>query len=227
MTKHILNRSSTTTAERKVKKPRQSINTQNTENIQFNNVGKKENDFQEADSVRQQAQPYRLVTARLPIAALTQTWSIGKNRRVDRQHARNLCSVFMQGGLQRRAEENHLLVLCSASEVARMMDHLGSQGRQSSGPVTGEPDLFADWLMVNQGKKVELMAGQHRVEALREYVKQMGCGEEELWWTCEFYDRGMAPLSSLPLDSQWAAVHGFAVHGLQSCERTSKSMKRS
>lgn len=48
---------------------------------------------------------------------------------------------------------------------------------------------FQNWLDIND-EKAEVMAGQHRLEALREYVKQTGSGSEELWWVCEFYDRG-------------------------------------
>ncbi|KAF6813984.1 hypothetical protein CMUS01_12731 [Colletotrichum musicola] len=34
------------------------------------------------------------------------------------------------------------------------------------------------------------MAGQHRIEALREYVKETRALDLELWWTCELYDKG-------------------------------------
>ncbi|RSL85735.1 hypothetical protein CEP52_016048 [Fusarium oligoseptatum] len=37
------------------------------------------------------------------------------------------------------------------------------------------------------------MAGQHRVKALEAYVRKTGAAEEELWWTCELYDRDTLP----------------------------------
>ncbi|KPM41002.1 hypothetical protein AK830_g5533 [Neonectria ditissima] len=37
------------------------------------------------------------------------------------------------------------------------------------------------------------MAGQHRIEALRDYVKLVGADPKELWWTCNFYDRDKIP----------------------------------
>ncbi|RSL53423.1 hypothetical protein CEP54_010432 [Fusarium duplospermum] len=37
------------------------------------------------------------------------------------------------------------------------------------------------------------MAGQHRIEALREYAKQTGADINELWWTCIIYDRDRIP----------------------------------
>jgi hypothetical protein len=144
--------------------------------------------FQEADSVREQARPYRLATAQLPISALTYAWSIGTNRKIDRQHAQELCSLFLKGRLERRAQENHLLVLCSSRDVEQMMAYLTAEGMQ--GRDEGEPTFFREWLTATGGRKAELMAGQHRVEALKEYVRRTGGGEEDLWWTCEFYDRG-------------------------------------
>jgi hypothetical protein len=34
------------------------------------------------------------------------------------------------------------------------------------------------------------MAGQHRIKALEMYVLETGADEKELWWACEFYDKG-------------------------------------
>jgi hypothetical protein len=42
------------------------------------------------------------------------------------------------------------------------------------------------------------MTGQHRIEALRDYVKQTSSGSDDLWWTCEFYNKGMCLLSPSP-----------------------------
>jgi hypothetical protein len=39
-------------------------------------------------------------------------------------------------------------------------------------------------------EKPEVMAGQHRIEALRVYVKYTSYKPEDLWWVCEFYDKG-------------------------------------
>ncbi|KAF6802830.1 hypothetical protein CPLU01_16139, partial [Colletotrichum plurivorum] len=48
------------------------------------------------------------------------------------------------------------------------------------------------WADVNHGK-AEVMAGQHRIEALREYVKETRAPDSELWWTCELYDKDRLP----------------------------------
>ncbi|RTE68559.1 hypothetical protein BHE90_017067 [Fusarium euwallaceae] len=146
--------------------------------------------FKEEDSVREQARNHRILTARMPVNALTSTWSLGKNRRLDVKHVQTLCTIFAQGGLNRKAEENHLLVLCSRVDVSRMMDHLRRQGQPDSLEASGELPFFKEWLSVNRGSLVEIMAGQHRVKALEAYVRKTGAAEEELWWTCELYDQG-------------------------------------
>ena len=35
-----------------------------------------------------------------------------------------------------------------------------------------------------------MMDGQHRIKALEAYVEKAKGGPEELWWECEFYDKG-------------------------------------
>jgi hypothetical protein len=66
---------------------------------------------------------------------------------------------------------------------------LNSLGWEATLETDGIP-YFGRWNEVNKGCKVELMAGQHRVRALGKYLEKAGCGEEEAWWTCEFYDKG-------------------------------------
>ena len=146
--------------------------------------------FEDGESMREEAQPYRIVTARMPIHALTSTWSLGRNRPVDAHHIRRLYNIFAQGGLNRTAEENHIIVLCSRAETSKMMKHLDEIG---VGAINDGVLCFDDWLSVNEGKLVEIMAGQHRVKALEAYVERTHASEKELWWTCEFYDQGTQP----------------------------------
>ncbi|KAG6066654.1 hypothetical protein E4U32_005601 [Claviceps aff. humidiphila group G2b] len=51
---------------------------------------------------------------------------------------------------------------------------------------------FTIWPEVNGREPLELLAGQHRIRALEEWVKDAKLGEGELWWPCKFYDRGWA-----------------------------------
>ncbi|OBS16733.1 hypothetical protein FPOA_12673 [Fusarium poae] len=156
---------------------------------------KKTTCFKDEDSVREQARKHRILTARMPTNALTSTWSLGRNRRLDTKHVRTLCTVFTQGGLNRKAEENHLLVLCSRADVSRMMKHLQRQGQSINPDISEELPFFDEWSSVNGGSQAEVMAGQHRIKALEAYVQETGAGEKELWWTCEFYDKDTLPLS--------------------------------
>ncbi|KAM0362979.1 hypothetical protein ACHAO7_010766 [Fusarium culmorum] len=152
--------------------------------------------FKDKDSIREQAREYRILTARMPAKALTSAWSLGQNRRLDMKHVQNLCAIFTQGGLNRRAEENHLLVLCSRSDIARMMRHLQLRDRSPpSFQVPEEVPFFEEWLHVNRGRPAEVMAGQHRLKALEAYVQETDANQDELWWTCEFYDKDTLPLN--------------------------------
>ncbi|KAH7142822.1 hypothetical protein B0J13DRAFT_51061 [Dactylonectria estremocensis] len=148
-------------------------------------------ELQDGIASRQQAERYRLVTAKIPLDALTCSWAKGTNRHVNRQHVSKLGRIFKQGSLERQAEENYLLVQCSAKAVARMISHLEAQGHDSQ---SDQVLSFHAWLSVNCDEKIEVMAGQHRIEALREYVNQIGADAKELWWTCNFYDREKLPL---------------------------------
>lgn len=161
--------------------------------------GRKRGHFKDEDSIRQQARRHRILTARMPTKALTSTWSLGKNRRLDVKHVRALCAIFTQGGLNRKAEENHLLVLCSRADVSRMMEHLRRRSQVADSEAPEDVPFFEEWLSVNRGSLVEIMAGQHRVKALEAYVKETGATEGELWWTCEFYDKGKSVLSAGPV----------------------------
>ncbi|KAM0361982.1 hypothetical protein ACHAO7_011539 [Fusarium culmorum] len=51
-------------------------------------------------------------------------------------------------------------------------------------------------------ERPELMAGQHRIEALKDYVKQTHSDPNDLWWICEFYDKGVTLLNyhTLPVE---------------------------
>jgi hypothetical protein len=120
-----------------------------------------------AQSIVEQAQPYLLTTARFPINALTPVWGQGSNRQVDTNHAQSLCRIFKEQGLQREPEENHLRIACSRAEVDRMIDYLRTAGtvNESLSLLPAYPS-FDDWMEVNR-TKVEIMAGQHRVEALK------------------------------------------------------------
>jgi hypothetical protein len=129
-----------------------------------------------------------MLTARMPVDALTANWSLGQNRRIDKYEVRKLHERFSREGLNRNAKENRLLVLCDRIEVLRMIRHLGLDKTSGHGSINRLP-FFKDWLSVNNGSLVEIMAGQHRIKALESYAEAMNAGKNVLWWTCELYDR--------------------------------------
>lgn len=152
-----------------------------------------ESSIREASSIRQQAERHRLATAKMPLDSLTCTWTRGKNRRLQQQQVSRLCEDFRALGLEREAEENFLLVQCSAAAVEQMLAFLGV-GRVLRDGERAQDRIwnFEDWPIVNSGEEVEVMAGQHRMAALRQYARQTGIGTGQLWWTCYIYEAGEA-----------------------------------
>ncbi|KAJ3525306.1 hypothetical protein NM208_g11697 [Fusarium decemcellulare] len=145
-----------------------------------------------AELAREQAEQHRIITARMPIHALKTEWTIGKNRKVDWKRVQMLCAMFKTEGVKRTAEENRLFVLCDREDVIKMQRHMGLDDHAQTSP-DGEALFFKDWCSAHGDDKVEVMAGQHRMKALEMFVLQMKMEKKELWWTCDFYDRGILP----------------------------------
>ncbi|KAL6405716.1 hypothetical protein AUP68_10853 [Ilyonectria robusta] len=143
--------------------------------------------FQTGESVREQARPRRIAVARMCIKDLTPKWTLGQNRPIDKGQVQKLLNIFKRGGVNRTAKEHYLQLLCSSSEVTRMKAHLGLEERTMETPTEGIL-CFNDWHTVNQ-TQVEIMAGQHRVEALKAYMLETKSEAKEGWWICEIYDQ--------------------------------------
>ncbi len=150
----------------------------------------------ESKSAREQAEPYRLATVRFPIDALSPIWSVGSNRPIDEGHKQRLVEVFKEHGLRRSDVSTRLLVACSRNDVETMKDAMGLADDISIPMEEGakEPTwpYFKDWMQV-VGERAELMAGNHRVEALKEILSRSedGTGDDERWWLCDLYDKGL------------------------------------
>lgn len=147
--------------------------------------------FEDVKSVEEQANEYLLGTVKFPLDALTKTWETGKNRRIDEKHVRELCKTFEEQHLQREDPKNHLLIECGGEEFGRMMDHV----RQSAESMQGKWPSFHEWLSINS-THAEIMAGQHRVEALKLFLHRVSkingpsAISDQAWWICRVYDRG-------------------------------------
>lgn len=151
--------------------------------------------FQETTSIRKQAESHRITVAKMPLDALTCRWSNGSNRQLKNSHVQKLCGLFMEGKLARQSTENYILVQCSGQSIQRAISKAmlssGNDNEENGGEDVESREMlrFDDWMVVND-EKAEVMAGQHRIEALREYVKQTKGDAKDLWWVCEFYNKG-------------------------------------
>jgi hypothetical protein len=151
----------------------------------------------EPEHIRDEAEPYRLATAVFCINSLSPIWSTGANRSINEAHVRRLCARFSEVGVLRKDASHRLLVLATKAEVQAMLKHNCQQTtpniRAASDGSSGERELpcqsFQQWRQV-VGQKAELIAGHHRVEALRLYLSKFQASEEEAWWVCDVYDKG-------------------------------------
>jgi hypothetical protein len=146
-------------------------------------------------SIREQARPYLLATARVPINVFDFTWSTGANRSINRKHVRTLCRIFSERKLQRENEQHYVRAISTKEEVTRMINSINKEL-----PVISTLDpcasvkpwpVFNQWEAINQ-TKIELIAGQHRIEALKEYAQHLKWQDDQLWWICDIYDKGIS-----------------------------------
>ena len=156
-------------------------------------------EIREADCVYDRAAPYLLVTARFPIDALTSEWSIGFNRPIDQAHKRRLRQIFDEAGVLRRDTSHRLQVACSKAQVQQMLDYLKEEGQaQTTTTATESAEGDSKWPSFEGwgsiiGERAELIAGHHRVEAFKEYLRLRELPDEEQWWVCSIYDKGFSP----------------------------------
>lgn len=142
--------------------------------------------FTDATSIYQEAATYKIITARISLDALTIKWTIYPNRPLIQSHVARLCSIFQAEGPLREVESNFLLVKASEKMINDFLDRY--QDIQPVGKARGETifDLRA-WKEFRPENHLEVLAGQHRIEALKRYVKLRKDPDTELWWTCIIY----------------------------------------
>ncbi|KAG6100727.1 hypothetical protein E4U31_003926 [Claviceps sp. LM219 group G6] len=81
------------------------------------------------------------------------------------------------------APENRILCLCTAADI-QFGDAAWSD--EQSKDIRHWPQAISS--------PIEVLAGQHRIAALRDYVTETESDPAELWWTCELYDRDTLPM---------------------------------
>lgn len=155
---------------------------------------KRQTRLKEAESAYDQSEQYRLATVKFPIDALTPEWRIGANRPINEAHKRRLFQIFKETGVLRQDASHRLHIACSKAQVQLMLNHLRQKGQAECAVDARNADVellsFEDWDSVIGGK-AELMAGNHRVEAFKEYLQYSRSSEKERWWVCNVYDRGI------------------------------------
>lgn len=129
-----------------------------------------------------------IATARMAIGAFLKDWEKGVNRKVDWEHVGRLSKRFVDhGGPDLVNPKHYISVLAEGEDITRMLGTISTE----SNPNASRDTLldFLDWMKVNEGRQVEVLSGQHRLEALKDYGRLRGLAEGELWWPCVIYDR--------------------------------------
>ena len=140
-------------------------------------------------TVRELAKPFLLATAKVPLNAFSLHWSLGNNRSVNRKQVLKLREIFSGQSLDREYDDHHIRGLCSREEVERILEHLQRVGNSGESYAWHS---FLNWMAVNE-TQIELIAGQHRVQALREHVLCSNLSQDQLWWICDLYDKATLP----------------------------------
>ncbi|CAG9955659.1 unnamed protein product [Clonostachys rosea f. rosea IK726] len=123
--------------------------------------GRGEDGLRDSASISELAKPY-LLAARTGPSTL---------------HMSALREAFRINGLQRCEPRNRLLCLCNADDVERV--RCGDSSERVRGERQNDETDILRWAEVNSGS-VEVMAGQHRIAALREFIRDSGSQADEL-----------------------------------------------
>ena len=167
------------------------------------------------------AEQYRIGTARLPLSVLSNVWRVRQNRPLSTKQIQHLLQVYKKEGLLQEPEAHYLIVGCTRGEFQQAIAHVTTLASTSESS-TAEPltltcsrtlparqtwPLLTTWSAVNNGSKVELIAGQHRVAAFKQLLLERRQGstvditvanddDDDAWWVCDFYDTSVAPFPS-------------------------------
>jgi hypothetical protein len=148
----------------------------------------------ESMTIEERAEPFRLMTVKFPIDEVNAEWSMGSNRDVEMKHVRQLCQVFDEHGLQRQDRTHRARLLCDAQDVRAMCDHLGIDSAPNDH--NADPPFFEGWSAVTSSP-AELLAGNHRIHALKEFLQRRKITDRsDRWWVCDIFDKGRSQITS-------------------------------
>ena len=93
--------------------------------------------------------------------------------------------MFKTDGVKRADISCRIRIACTQLEFETMKEHALETMTDSQ-----LPELwFGDWEQII-GRKAELLAGNHRVEALKELLRWSASDEREWWWMADIYNQG-------------------------------------
>jgi len=145
----------------------------------------------ESIAIEERAEPFRLMTVKFPIDEVTAKWSMGSNRDIDTKHVHQLCQLFDEHSLQRQDRAHRARLLCRAEDVRAMCDHLGIDAAPNDD--SSDPPFFEGWSTITSSS-AELLAGNHRIHALKAFLEQRKITDKgDRWWVCDIFDRGGFP----------------------------------
>ena len=179
-------------------------------------------------SVLQQAAAFCFGTLNLQLDCVDLVWNsrYGTNRPINAKHVNRLMMKF-QSGLHRTDPQNHLYIACSVETWSRLERHCQESSTRLTNPENpgdNSPFYSTDCERRNSIKtlfspsssissinspiiwnwkncniyRLELLAGQHRIHALRQLLQQRYSSNtdasnqinQHLWWTCRIYNQG-------------------------------------
>ncbi|KAJ6439059.1 DNA repair protein rad10 [Purpureocillium lavendulum] len=95
--------------------------------------------FEEGQTTLEQAEPYRILTATMPVDALTADWSMGSNRPIQEKHVDALYTIFQRGDMKRAS---YPLAVLSTLELLGGQRRVAALKRLASGSDAGKQELY-------------------------------------------------------------------------------------
>jgi len=182
----------------------------------------------DTETIKEQARPHLLGSLPIHIDMLSAEWDFGSNRAINPRHVQDLIKQFEAHGIHRISPEYRLLVSCSLQDWQIVCNHYlidrndhrdptatnvsdeskrfnpfyfqPSSDHESVYPLDEIPRI-TDWVVLT-GHHLQLLAGQHRVAALRKYLyntindsgdispQEKTSVDCQLWWMCDVYNQG-------------------------------------